>query len=351
MKNVEKYFTVNSIKGMVAMASPKVFVSSTCYDLKYIRENLRYFIKTIGYEPILSEDGSVFYDPKVHTHDACITEVPNAQMFVLVIGGRFGGQFKSTEYSITNAEYREACKQKIPIFALVEQSVYNEHHVYLRNKSNPDIDESKIIYPSVDNIKIFSFIDEVRKSAVNNAIVPFTDFSDIEQYLRQQWAGMMFSFLTRDNEEKRILDTLSMLGKMNDRVEMLSEQILSSVGTKEAIVTVKLYEEMLSENVIQDLMYWSIKPTPISILVNETFGDCVKFFGKDYWSVKKENFAISSSGEIEENRLERNIQEYTKLRQRLVKIIQENGLNEQNYVQIQQKTGLEQNRLSKQIIA
>jgi hypothetical protein len=37
------------------LAIPRVFVSSTFYDLRYIRENLRIFIKNMGFEPILSE--------------------------------------------------------------------------------------------------------------------------------------------------------------------------------------------------------------------------------------------------------------------------------------------------------
>lgn len=73
------------------MAIPRVFISSTWYDLKYIRENLRYFVRTLGYDPVLSEDGSVFYNPGLHTHDACLTEIPTCQLFVLIIGGRFGG--------------------------------------------------------------------------------------------------------------------------------------------------------------------------------------------------------------------------------------------------------------------
>lgn len=101
------------------MAIPRVFVSSTCYDLKYIRENLKYFIKRLGYEPVLSEEGSVFFNPCLHTQDACIAEVPNCQIFVLLIGGRFGAKFKAEKHSITNAEYREAVRLKIPIFALV----------------------------------------------------------------------------------------------------------------------------------------------------------------------------------------------------------------------------------------
>jgi hypothetical protein len=42
------------------MATPRVFISSTCYDLKYIRENLKFFIQNAGYEPVLSEEGNVF---------------------------------------------------------------------------------------------------------------------------------------------------------------------------------------------------------------------------------------------------------------------------------------------------
>ncbi len=30
------------------MPTPRVFVSSTCYDLKYIRENLKFFIRNLG---------------------------------------------------------------------------------------------------------------------------------------------------------------------------------------------------------------------------------------------------------------------------------------------------------------
>ncbi|MBU8878265.1 DUF4062 domain-containing protein [Bacillus sp. FJAT-29790] len=39
-------------------------------------------------------------------------EVPNCQIFVLIIGGRYGGKFNGAQNSITNAEYKEAIKQK-----------------------------------------------------------------------------------------------------------------------------------------------------------------------------------------------------------------------------------------------
>ncbi len=47
------------------MPAPRVFISSTLYDLKYIRENLKFFVRSFGYEPVLSEEGAIFYDPKL----------------------------------------------------------------------------------------------------------------------------------------------------------------------------------------------------------------------------------------------------------------------------------------------
>src|SRR5882724_3059201 len=111
------------------MAAPRIFVSSTCYDLRYIRENLKFFTKNLGYEPVLSEEGAVFYNPSLHVQDACLAEVPTCQLFMLIIGGRFGSEFKGSDKSITNHEYLEAVRAKIPIFALVEKAVHDQYYL------------------------------------------------------------------------------------------------------------------------------------------------------------------------------------------------------------------------------
>ncbi len=115
----------------------------------------------------MSDEGDVYYGVDTHTHDACLTEVATCQLFILIIGGRYGGKHKGSEASITNNEYREAIKHKIPVFALVEQAVHSDHLTYITNKkSNPKIFE-QITYTSIDNTKIFGFIDEVRKHSSN----------------------------------------------------------------------------------------------------------------------------------------------------------------------------------------
>jgi hypothetical protein len=210
------------------MAIPRVFISSTCYDLKYIRENLSYFIKEMGYEPILSEDGDVFYSPASHTHDSCLVEIGTCNLFILIIGGRFGGKFKDDERSITNAEFSMAVRLNIPTFVLIESSVLQEHLMYAKNDKAKLAD---INFPSVDDIKIFDFIDEARKRATNNAYAPFSDFADIRMYLKKQWAGMMYDYLQLQQKSKEQQETKSLLKEIKiigEKTEEILKKLYSS---------------------------------------------------------------------------------------------------------------------------
>lgn len=322
------------------MAIPRIFVSSTCYDLKYIRENLKYFIRNLGYEPVLSDDGGVFYDPSTHTHDSCLIEVPNCQLFVLIIGGRFGGEYKDDDISITNKEYREAVKKKIPVFTLIEQAVYSDHHVYIKNRENDKIDNSKILYPSIDKKpeKIFKFIDEVRSQNTNNAIAPFSDFADIENYLRQQWAGMMFSFLIRDNENKRNEDIMARILEINNNIEFLSKQLLKELGTKESNMLSKLYELMIGWKIIKVLQIFGIKPNPIGILEYNTFQEYNNHLespinilaGTLSITTTDEETIIYTSDILD--------QEYKELRKEMINIIEKEGLTVKKLIEYQAKS-------------
>lgn len=322
------------------MATPRVFVSSTCYDLKYIRENLKYFVRNLGYEPVLSEDGNVFFDPAQHTHDSCLTEVPNCQIFVLIIGGRFGGQFNGRQTSITNEEYREAVRRKIPIFALVEQGVYSDHLVYVKNKGNKSIDASKLIYPSIEKnaTNIFDFIDEVRLQVSNNALVPFRNFSDIESYLRQQWAGMMFSFLLRDNENARVGDTMRHLIEINEKVAFISKQLLNTLGTRESNVLAKLYELMIGTRTLNTLISTGYKPTPISILTAASFENCTEILGEPIKVIENADFITSSSGEIDAGHLETVEADFEDLKTKMLGIVRDAGLTVENLNEIEDRS-------------
>lgn len=220
------------------MAYPRVFISSTCYDLADVRDNLIEFIESFGFVPILSENGDIFYHPDLHTHESCIKEIENCNLFILIIGGRFGGKYVADlESSIVNAEYKAAKKLKIPVFTFIKNQVHEDHRLYSSNKTNA----GDIIFPSIEKqeyaIKIFDFMDSVRRSKLNNGYFPFRYSNEIKILLRKQWSGMFYDFLqTREsanfkNNTKNALNSITLI---NEKIEDLVKSVLKTVDDKNA---------------------------------------------------------------------------------------------------------------------
>ena len=72
------------------MAKPRIFVSSTYYDLKHIRNSLEAFIDNLGYEAVLFESGDIPFHHDVPIDESCYVEIQTCHMLVLIIGGRYG---------------------------------------------------------------------------------------------------------------------------------------------------------------------------------------------------------------------------------------------------------------------
>lgn len=250
------------------MPAPRVFVSSTCYDLKYIRENLRFFVRSLGFEPVLSEDGAVFYDPKLHVADACVAEVPSCQIFVLIIGGRYGSQYKGK--SVTNSEYDAAVTAKLPIFALVEREVLEQSRVYAANRVGMSSGTQKIVFPAVDSTYVFDFIESVQANTINNALVPFADFEEMQSYLKKQWASMFHQFLTNTSEAKRVGDILVAISQSTDKIDFVTRQLLSATGDPIAKLKVEFYDYLIQNQLSHDLVCWKIQPSPQQFLKHES---------------------------------------------------------------------------------
>ena len=71
------------------MKAPAVFVSSTFYDPKQIRADLRDFITQLDLIPIISEFDSFPIDPSVSAVENCLKVVDqSADIFVLIIRSR-----------------------------------------------------------------------------------------------------------------------------------------------------------------------------------------------------------------------------------------------------------------------
>lgn len=184
------------------MRKPRIFVSSTCYDLSQVRADLKSFIEQeLGYEAVLSEYPSFPVHPDKPTVESCKAAVrANCDILVLVVGDRYGSVDTATNRSITNGEYLEARALDLPIYTFVLKKV----EALLPTWRN---DRTRII-PDVEP-GVLEFVDELHQSSA--WVFPFELASQISDTLRMQWA-----YLFQDGLEKRKLlqggDDLTRLG-------------------------------------------------------------------------------------------------------------------------------------------
>ena len=164
---------------MVSGRTPTVFVSSTCYDLKQIREDIRdFFQNSYGLEVMLSEFDSFPVDPCIGTFENCLKNVDEcADIFVLIVGTRYG-YVTDKGKSITNLEYLHAKAKGIPIYVFVSKQLYNSLPLWRKNK---DSDFSGI----VDNTQIFDFVDEIYNEC-RQWIYTYDSVRDITATLKNQ---------------------------------------------------------------------------------------------------------------------------------------------------------------------
>jgi hypothetical protein len=166
---------------------PSVFVSSTFYNLKQIRADLKDFITTLGLTPFISEYDSFPIDPTLPAVENCMKVVQeDADIFVLIIGGRYG-TIKEGK-SVTNMEYLKARAKGIPIYVFIEKSVLNVLPLWI---ANPNNDFSAM----VDSTKLFEFVIAVRDT---DAVwtIPFETAQEINEGLRNQLAYLFMDGLT-----------------------------------------------------------------------------------------------------------------------------------------------------------
>jgi hypothetical protein len=186
------------------MARPKVFLSSTFYDLKQIRSDLEDFITELGYEPVLHERGGVPYGTGDALEDYCYQEIHKVDIVVNIVGGRFGSTSKHGQDSISQRELKEAHKNGKQIYIFIDRNVQAEFRTY---KVNKDVKGMK--YAAVDNERIYQFLEFLESLPQNNTMQGFDTAADIVRFLREQWAGLFQRYLheaIRQKERREIED-------------------------------------------------------------------------------------------------------------------------------------------------
>ena len=243
------------------MARPRIFISSTYYDLKHIRNALEDFIDGMGYESVLFESGDIPFHHDVALTESCYGEVEKCHMLVLIIGGRYGSNAEaaaegkeSTDIeamyemfnSVTKKEYERARNRNIPIFIFVEKGVRTEYDTYKNNREN-----TTICYAHVDSVNVFRLLDEILKQPANNFVREFDKFADISMWLRDQLAGLFADALARKNSDSALKDLSSQVTQLSEvtaAMKNYTESIMKKLEPEQFQEIIREQEKLQTQN-------------------------------------------------------------------------------------------------------
>ena len=242
------------------MARPRVFISSTYYDLRHIRSSLENFVESLGYDPILSEKGAIAYNPDIPLDESCYRETESCDLFVLIMGGRYGSPSSSDKKtfvkgffhryeSITKMEYEAAIKKEIPIYILIDKSVYSEYDTFKNNRDNESIK-----YAHVDSVNVFYLIEKILNQPRNNPIYTFEKHQEIERWLKEQWAGLFKEIIGKRTEKNQIASLskqVSDLAEINTTLKRYLEEVVSKVSEENAVKIIKAEDKRLMDSKIE----------------------------------------------------------------------------------------------------
>lgn len=234
----------NNILENIDMAKPRIFVSSSYYDLKYIRNSLQLFIEDFGYEAVLFERGDFLLGHDRKIDESCYNEIPTANMLIMIIGGRYGAPVSSENLtesersdfyhsynSVTKKELQTAIKNHIPIFIFIEKNVFVEYQTYKQNiERDENLELASTRYAYVDNISIYKMISEIfHDRGATTYVQPFEKFDDIASWLKNQWANMFNEYLKQSKTKLEILS-------INEKIVELDGVVKSLKTYSEAIM-------------------------------------------------------------------------------------------------------------------
>ena len=204
------------------MAKPRIFISSTYYDLKHVRADLERFVRDMGYEPVLNERGNIPYGHTEGLEEYCYREIEGCDILISIVGGRFGSQSAYGDSSISHVELKTAIEKDIPVYIFAEKNVRAEYGTYLLNKDN-----AATKYKHVDNTETFKFLEQIDALPKNNITFAFESSVEIISILREQWAGMFQRLLQehgRVKEAKIIEGMKSTAATLDDLVKFITEE-------------------------------------------------------------------------------------------------------------------------------
>lgn len=163
----------------------KVFISSTCFDLKEERIAIHQQLYDMGYDAIKSDDFR--FNTRVnsmHIHDHCICEALKCKNMIFIIGSNYGSEYLGNKFkqekeeliamgfanpSISLMEYYVASKHKVIIHVFFHKKIMSAKYATKENKDN------------MVDARVFDVMDFITNQIINSWMCEYEDISILKQ--------------------------------------------------------------------------------------------------------------------------------------------------------------------------
>lgn len=182
----------------VAPTPPRIFVSSTYFDLKSVRQELMDFLEILGLQPVLFEMAGAI--PNIPAASSALQHAAQADLCLLIVGSRYGSSSEREDISYTHGEFRTALDMGRPIFIFVERETLVKFEMFRkRSESNFWNDEER---------HLFSFIEELSQRGTR---FPFDSLPELKQSIKYQISSY-FGYLIREYAQLDSIAPMTAMG-------------------------------------------------------------------------------------------------------------------------------------------
>lgn len=167
-----------------------VALISTDYDLQDERKAIISFLHQYGFSISVFDEPDYPVQEDVHSHTNCILALKRADLAIVLVNERYGGDFYLDKTrSITQAEYESL---EIPTICLVNKRTWDIRHLFRQQQRKSGLSEEEYIalgqYDAGGiNLNVFGFISRIQNAySVNgrsNWINFWTDIEDLKSKL------------------------------------------------------------------------------------------------------------------------------------------------------------------------
>ncbi|HET7418128.1 MAG TPA: DUF4062 domain-containing protein [Solirubrobacterales bacterium] len=166
---------------------PRVFISSTFEDrLLEIRFQIKKALEELRAEPVMSElDGFPTMGDRLY--EDTIAAVRGCQLFILIVGHRYGSKHPEMGESITRLEYRAARDAGMRTMVFVEDSLWQ---IFQDNRRTGSGGGST----ALERGEVFGFLTEIAEEDNCNCVA-FRHADEILSNLKHQTANLLGAYL------------------------------------------------------------------------------------------------------------------------------------------------------------